>query len=203
GSSLIGPGQSHTVDVVIIAPYGLKESERWFYGGYLNFELAWGGSDADVQTLVVPYAGFNGDFSKLDVLAEPSSDFPRIVDNDLKTHDDLTAFAADVNNTLVLEYRLDLPSRLVTATLLDSKNSTVGYLPDGYVEYATRNMRDAGTEMNEVEISGTVFTDSKLTKKISVPNGLYRAQIKALRPFGDTKKASDYQTWTSQVFSIA
>ncbi|KAJ1935958.1 hypothetical protein EC988_008331, partial [Linderina pennispora] len=191
------------IDVIIVAPYGLKESEKWFYGGFLNFELTWGGSGGDVQTYVVPYAGFNGDFSKLDVLAEPTSGFPQIVDTDLKTHDDLTTFGAAANNTLTLEYRLDLPSRLVAVTLLDRKNTTVGYLPDGYIEYATRNMQDEGSELNEVEISGTVYTDHKLSKKIRVPTGLYRAQIKALRPFGDLSKASDYQTWVSQVFSIA
>ncbi|KAJ1956365.1 hypothetical protein GGI12_005326, partial [Dipsacomyces acuminosporus] len=74
-SNTIAPGQRRRITVFIIAPFKLKESDKWYYGGFLNFTLQWDGESAQ-SSYVVPYAGFNGNYRKLDVLSVPSEGYP-------------------------------------------------------------------------------------------------------------------------------
>ncbi|KAJ1948326.1 hypothetical protein FBU59_001649, partial [Linderina macrospora] len=198
----IGPGSQRDIEVYIVAPYGLKESERWFFGGFINITLSWDGKCNNKKHYVIPYAGYNGDFTQVDV-ARSTDNYPLITDKDGTPHEDLTTFGADASNPLNLAFYMDLPSRLVSISLINSKNETLGYLPKGYREYVTRTLNDPATEGFVSVISGTVFTDTELTNSVQVPKGLYRAVLGALRPFGDITKQSDYQVMMSQVFSIA
>ncbi|KAJ1948331.1 hypothetical protein FBU59_001647 [Linderina macrospora] len=195
----IRPGQSRDVTVVVIAPYGLKDSERWFYGGFLNFTMSWDGESTGASSFVVPYAGFNGNYRQLDVLAEPSEGFPLLTDLD----GNVTTAAITENKPQLFSFRLELPSRVVSITLMDSAKKTLGYLPGGYLEYVSRNQQTQETLMYSVLVNGTVFKDTLMTQQVKVPAGQYQIQLNALRPLGNPKNPSDFQGWTSPAITFA
>ncbi|KAI8321006.1 subtilisin-like protein [Martensiomyces pterosporus] len=201
-NNAIAPGQSRRVTVFIVAPYGLKESDRWFYGGFLNFTLNWDGESTQ-SSYVVPYAGFNGNYRKSDVLSVPSEGLPIITDAQGNPATNLATYGATAAKPLVVNYRLEIPSRIVAVTLLDSHNKTLGYLPYGYSEYVIRNYQDPASFASSALVNGTVYKDTKAQVPVKVPAGLYHARVAALRPFGRPKTQSDYQTWDSPAFSLA
>ncbi|KAJ1965673.1 hypothetical protein GGI12_000620, partial [Dipsacomyces acuminosporus] len=198
----VAPGQERRITVFIVAPSNLKESDKWYYGGFLNFTLQWDGESAKTS-YVVPYAGFNGNYRKLDVLSVPSEGYPVLTDKQENRIDDLAHYGASANKTLVLRYRLEVPSRIVKATLIDSKNKTLGYIPYGYNEYVMRNYESVDRKLSFAIINGTVYKDTGARQPTQVPGGLYRTRLSALRPLGRPEVNSDYQTWDSPVFSIA
>ncbi|KAJ1965672.1 hypothetical protein GGI12_000619 [Dipsacomyces acuminosporus] len=189
----VAPGQERRITVFIVAPSNLKESDKWYYGGFLNFTLQWDG-ESTKTSYVVPYAGFNGNYRKLDVLSVPSEGGPAV---------DLTHYGASANKTLSLKYLLSVPSRIVKATLIDSKNKTLGYVPYGYSSYAVRSQQAEENYASFVTINGTVYKDAGARQPVQVPSGQYHVRLSALRPFGRPEVSSDYQTWDSPAFSIA
>ncbi|ORX74870.1 subtilisin-like protein [Linderina pennispora] len=202
GSSSVGAGKSRSVDVYIISPYGLKESGRWFYGGFLNFTLTWSG-ESKASSYVVPYAGFNGDYSKIDVLADPSEGLPVLTDINGKTLDSPTTFGANGTNPIAVNWRLEVPSRLVTLSLQNTKNVTKGYIVGGYNPYVPRNQQTADTYLYHGIVNGTVYSDAQGTKPVQLARGIYTVRLDALRPLGDAKSKSSCQTWVSPAFSVA
>ncbi|KAI8321007.1 subtilisin-like protein [Martensiomyces pterosporus] len=197
------PGQSRRITVFIVAPYGLKESDRWFYGGFLNFTLKWDGETRAPSNYVVPYAGYNGNYRKSDVLSVPSEGLPSITDMQGNAIANLTSYGATEAKPLAVNYRLEVPSRIVSLTLLDSRNKTLGYLPYGYYEYVIRNYEDPTLSTSGALVNGIVYNDTKATQQVRVPAGLYHVRLVALRPFGRAKVKADYQVWDSPVLSIA
>ncbi|ORX64684.1 subtilisin-like protein, partial [Linderina pennispora] len=159
-NNLVGPGQTRNIAVVITAPYGLKDSERWFYGGFLNFTMSWG--------------------------------FPLLAD----ASGNVTTAPVTEKTPQVFNFRLELPSRLVSITLQDSKKKTMGYLPGGYLEYVSRNLQTPETFMYSAVVNGTVFKDTLMTQRVKVPAGQYQINLNALRPLGNPKNPKDYQAWT-------
>ncbi|KAJ1949404.1 hypothetical protein EC988_004782, partial [Linderina pennispora] len=198
-NNLVGPGQTRSIAVVITAPYGLKDSERWFYGGFLNFTMSWGDKSNGASSFVIPYAGFNGNYRQLDVLADPSEGFPVLTD----ASGNVTTAPVTEKTPQVFSFRLELPSRLVSITLQDSKKKTMGYLPGGYLEYVSRNQQTPETLMYSAVVNGTVFKDTLMTQRVKVPAGQYQINLKALRPLGNPKNPKDYQAWTSPAISFA
>ncbi|KAJ1932062.1 hypothetical protein FBU59_006497, partial [Linderina macrospora] len=178
------------------------ESERWFYGGFLNFTLTWSG-ESKSSSYVVPYGGFNGDYSKLDVLSDPSEELPTLTDAEGNPLDSPATFGANETHPIVVNWRLEVPSRLVTLSLQDSKNKTQGYIISGYNPYVPRNQQTADTLLYTSIVNGVVYTDAQGTKPVRVIKGIYTVRLDALRPLGNTKNKGDYQTWISPAFSVA
>ncbi|KAJ2895448.1 hypothetical protein IWW38_002301, partial [Coemansia aciculifera] len=176
-------------------------SERWFYGGYLNFTLKWN-QEAATTSLAVPYAGYNGDYRVVDVLSTPSSGLPVLTDARQVAITDVSKLVVSANNTALLLYRLDVPSRIVSATLVDARGNTVGYLPYGYNEYNARNLPHGGNPLSGATLSDLAFTDKQASHAIKVPAGMYSVHLAALRPLGDPDNSNDYQTWDSDQYSI-
>ncbi|KAJ2812889.1 hypothetical protein FBU31_007525 [Coemansia sp. 'formosensis'] len=197
----VAAGQSKNVTVLVVAPPGLNESEKWFYGGYLNFTLKWDQESA-ASNLIVPYAGYNGDFRTADVLSTPSSGLPALTDPNQVNITDVSRLVVSENNTALLLYRLDVPSRIVSATLVDASGNTVGYLPFGYNEYNARNLPKGDNPLSGATVSTVVFTDKQASHAIKVPAGKYHVHLAALRPLGDASNSKDYQTWDSEQYSI-
>ncbi|KAJ2875981.1 hypothetical protein GGH93_001108 [Coemansia aciculifera] len=198
----VAAGQSKNITVIVVAPPGLRELEKWFYGGYLNFTLKWD-QESTASNLFVPYAGYNSDYRAADVLSTPSSGLPALTDSNQVAIADVSKLVVSANNTALLLYRLDVPSRVVSATLVDAGGNTVGYLPFGYNEYNARNLPKGDNPLSGATVSDLVFTDKGSAHAIKVPAGKYHVHLAALRPLGDANNSKDYQTWDSVQYSIA
>ncbi|KAJ1887255.1 hypothetical protein LPJ66_009213 [Kickxella alabastrina] len=202
-SQYIPAGQSRNFIVYIVAPYGLQESDRWFYGGFLNFTLKWNQEPAPSSNYVVPYAGFNGNYRALDVMTSSAqSGLPALADANLSIITDSSQLVIGKNTTAWLVYSIDVPTRVISATMLDNKNKTRGYLAYGYQEYNIRNLPNSGDSLSGAIITNKIYEDKEATVEIDVPPGKYHARLMALRPLGNPKNTSDYQIWDSPVFSI-
>ncbi|KAJ1941400.1 hypothetical protein EC988_006771, partial [Linderina pennispora] len=191
------------LEVFIVSPFGLKEEDRFFYGGYLNFTLIWDGEKDSPKTYTIPYAGFNGNYRKQDVLSDPKEELPILTDDEGNPVSELDNFGVNGSKPLVANFRLELPTRIISLTLLDPKNKTLGFLPEGYGEYVPRNQQGPSSFISYSIINGTVFEDKEATQPVQVPPGNYRVRLQALRPFGDPGKQTDFQIWDSPMFSVS
>ncbi|KAJ1845022.1 hypothetical protein LPJ70_002689, partial [Coemansia sp. RSA 2708] len=188
----IGPGLTGLVTVFITAPSGLDEADRWFYGGFLNFTMRWDGESTQ-SSYVVPYGGYNGDYSKINVLAPASTGLPAFVDDDGNVVSDVSAALAAKKKTH-LAYFMNMPSRLVTVNLVDAAGRFAGYLPHGYNANAVRTL-PAYYSYTTAALNGTAYMDKDLAKEATVALGKYHVRLSALRLFGNPKKSSDFEVW--------
>ncbi|KAJ2726273.1 hypothetical protein GGI07_000750 [Coemansia sp. Benny D115] len=195
-------GETRNVTVFIISPSGLKESEFWFYGGFLNFTMKWESEEQSTYH-VVPYSGYNGNYHRLSVLAPmASTGLPALADNSLNfIKDPSNLVISGTNNALVL-FSLVVPCRIFSATLINSSRETVGYLTYGYQDYVSRNLPNSNTPISAVSVRNVVYKDKEQTIEVIVPSGKYHVQLKALSPLGDPNKLQDYEVWDSPTFII-
>ncbi|KAJ1722308.1 hypothetical protein LPJ53_003258 [Coemansia erecta] len=189
--------------VYIVAPSGLQESDRWFYGGFINFSLKWDG-DTACSEYVVPYAGFNGNYRRLKIFTpNDSSGLPALANSSQGILSDPSQLVISGNATALLLYSIEVPTRILSATMVSSTGKVVGYLGYGYVEYDIRNLPLGETPVSGAIIANSVFSDKEETTEVDVPPGRYHARLMALYPFGNPKNPEDYQTWDSPEFTIA
>ncbi|KAJ1899139.1 hypothetical protein LPJ66_002304 [Kickxella alabastrina] len=199
----VAPGTSQRVYVRIIAPTGLSTNDKWFYGGYLRFNLLWDDRVGTAQSLHVPYTGFVGDYTKLDVLSAPEGGLPFVsLKGSTDVLEDNAHVIIDSTHKLVVHYRLEHPTRLLKLRLVDDANATQGYLPNGYVEYIGRNYQSARGRYSNSTINGTLYQDTDLTKPFETTPGAYRVRIDALRPLRNPSDPEGYQIWHSPRFII-
>ncbi|KAJ1726019.1 hypothetical protein LPJ61_005476 [Coemansia biformis] len=197
----IAPGASVQVSVRIFRPTGLPESERWFYGGFLDFRLQWGG-DAAARSHTVPYIGYNGDYRKIGVLAPASSGFPALVDMDGNPISNPAALTVSAKKPASIAYFLNMPTHEVAISLVSAAGKAVGYLPGGCFSRGHRTLPSTALSALAT-INGTVSTDCAGTNFVNVAPGKYHVQLSVLGLFGNPNTASDYETWDSELFSIA
>ncbi|KAJ2721247.1 hypothetical protein GGI07_004080 [Coemansia sp. Benny D115] len=199
----IAPGESQLVRVRIMAPTGLSNDDKWFYGGYLRFNLLWDDEVGTTQALHVPYTGYIGDYTKLDVLSAPEEGFPYVsVKGSAEPLEENSLVTIDATHKLAVHYRLEHPTRLLKIRLVDDANATQGYLPYGYSEYVGRNYQGSRNRYSNSTINGTLYHDSDLTKPFMAAPGAYRVRIDALRPLQDPSDPEGYQVWHSSRFII-
>ncbi|KAI7825577.1 peptidase S8/S53 domain-containing protein, partial [Kickxella alabastrina] len=184
----VAPGTSQRVYVRVVAPTGLSTNDKWFYGGYLRFNLLWDDRVGTAQSLHVPYTGFVGDYTKLDVLSAPEGGLP--FDN--------AHVIIDSTHKLVVHYRLEHPTRLLKLRLVDDANTTRGICP----MYIGRNYQSARGRYSNSTINGTLYQDTDLTKPFETTPGAYRVRIDALRPLRNPTDPEGYQIWHSPRFII-
>ncbi|KAJ2497838.1 hypothetical protein GGH96_004793 [Coemansia sp. RSA 1972] len=200
GNTLVPPRQSTNITVFIAPPLGLPEAERWFYGGFINFKLAWDG-ETTASSHVVPYAGFNGDMRKLSVLASAPVGPPFLADSELEPIENVSELTISTDTDVYLAVALDLPTRIFAATMVDATNTTRGYLPLGYNEYVGRTLLDENPYY-VIPVNRTVFHDTQMTNSSELDAGSYHVHLKVLRPFGDPARESDFQVWDSDTFKL-
>ncbi|KAJ2446179.1 hypothetical protein IWW43_001138 [Coemansia sp. RSA 1935] len=200
GNTLVRPGQSTNITVFIAPPLGLPESERWFYGGFINFKLTWDG-ESTAFSHVVPYAGFNGDMHKLSVLASAPIGLPFLADSELEPIENVSELTISADTDVYLAVALDLPTRIFAASIVDATNTTRGYLPLGYSEYVGRTLLDEAPYYT-IPVNRTVFHDTQMTNSSELSAGSYHVHLKVLRPFGDPARESDFQIWDSDTFKL-
>ncbi|KAJ2846719.1 hypothetical protein J3B02_004340 [Coemansia erecta] len=199
----VAPGASQVVEVRIKAPSGLSAKDRWLFGGYLRFNLLWDDQSGTAQTLHVPYTGFVGDYTKLDVLSVPEEGLPFVgLKGSPDALEDNVRVAIDSEHKLAVHYRLEHPTRVVKLRLVDDANATVGYLPYGYIEYLGRNYQSERGRFSNSTINGTLYQDADLTRPFETQPGAYRVRIDALRPLRDPNDPEGYQIWHSPRFII-
>ncbi|KAJ2627131.1 hypothetical protein GGF44_004819 [Coemansia sp. RSA 1694] len=199
----VAPGATQRISVRIIAPSGLSQSDKWFYSGYLRFNLLWDDQVGTAQSLHVPYMGFLGDYTKLDVLSSPDEGLPFVSlrgSTDALVDDDHVVI--DAAHRLSVHYRLEHPTRLLKMQLVDEANVPQGYLPYGYIEYLGRNYQGSSSHYSNSTINGTLYHDTDLTKSFATAPGTYRVRIDALRPLRNPSDSEGYQTWTSPKFIL-
>ncbi|KAJ2160332.1 hypothetical protein GGF46_002325 [Coemansia sp. RSA 552] len=195
----VAPGKTASLTVTITAPSGLDESGRWFYGGFVNFALQWEGEET-TSSQVVPYGGFNGEFSKLRVIPDGTYGVPGFADVEGNT-----VSAADVDIRAESEFyfglSLDMPTRQVEVGLMDANGKFVGYLENGVATNVPRTFVAVGPPLY-FSLNGRVHTSHDAEELIDVLPGKYYIFVKALRTFGNPAKATDFETWTSDLFTI-
>ncbi|KAJ2617038.1 hypothetical protein H4S08_000522 [Coemansia sp. RSA 1365] len=198
----ISAGKTGEFTVFIVAPKGLKDSENWYYGGFINFDLQWDGEETH-SSYVVPYAGYNGDYTAQNVLSPSSEGLPALVDMNLTAIEDPSKLVIGGNTAALVVFGIAIPSRQITLTLVNSgTGKSLGYLLDGYYEYSGFTCPNCTATAGAALLNGTVFTDEKLVETINAPAGLYHVHLKALRPFGEIGNDDDYQIWDSGDFCI-
>ncbi|KAJ2005377.1 hypothetical protein GGI04_001348 [Coemansia thaxteri] len=199
----VAPGGSQRIQVRIIAPSGLSLSDKWLYSGYLRFNLLWDDQVGTAQSLHVPYMGYLGDYTKLDVLSSPSEGLPFIsIKGSADALADGSHVAIDGAHRLSVHYRLEHPTRVLKMQLVDEANATLGYLPYGYIEYLGRNYQSSSARYSNSTINGTLYHDTDLTKPFATAPGTYRVRIDALRPLRSPSDPDGFQTWVSPKFIL-
>ncbi|KAJ2596235.1 hypothetical protein GGF39_003528 [Coemansia sp. RSA 1721] len=199
----VPPGASQVVEVRIKAPSGLSAEDKWLFGGYLRFNLLWDDQAGTAQTLHVPYTGFVGDYTKLDVLSAPEEGLPFVsLKGSPDALEDNAHVTIDGDHKLALHYRLEHPTRVIKLRLVDDANATVGYLPYGYLEYIGRNYQSVRGRYSNSTINGTLYSDADLTRPFDTQPGAYRVRIDALRPLRDPSDPEGYQIWYSPRFIV-
>ncbi|KAJ2160074.1 hypothetical protein GGF46_002532 [Coemansia sp. RSA 552] len=198
----VAPGKTADLTVFIVAPRGLRDSEQWYYGGFLNFTLQWDGETTTCHHMV-PYGGYNGEYSAQDVLPPPESGLPMLIDVNAKPIKDLSAVAIENNATVFVMYSLVMPSREVTLALVDSATGRrLGYLPDGYVPMSGRSCPDCLAPGFTAPLVSFVSTKKDANAFVPVPPGTYHVHLRALCPLGEVGNEDDYQTWDSPDFDV-
>ncbi|KAI9502206.1 hypothetical protein GGI25_003344 [Coemansia spiralis] len=199
----IAPGATQRIDVRIFAPTGLSLADKWFYSGFLRFNLLWDDQTGTTQSLHVPYMGFLGDYSNLDVMSVPAEGFPYVsMKGSADALEENSHVSIDSEHRIAVHYRLEHPTRTLKLQLVDETNSTLGYLPYGYLEYVGRNYQRGRGRYSNSTINGTLYHDTDLTRPFEAQPGTYRVRIDALRPLRDPSDPEGYQVWYSPKFAI-
>ncbi|KAJ2780765.1 hypothetical protein H4R18_003277 [Coemansia javaensis] len=198
----IAPGASATVSLTITRPTGLEESAHWFYGGFAQFSMQWEDS-AQPSKYVVPYAGYNGDYTKLNILAPAAAGLTGIADKNKRLVGDVAGLVVGAGRPAYLRAFLNLPTQRAVATLVGADGKTAGYLPDGgcvdLVSRSSPSTHDAFT----ATLNGTVLSSCDSAIPTPVAPGKYRVRAAFLRPFGSPARVADYEAWDSGLFSVA
>lgn len=199
----IQPGGSQRVQVRIVPPAGLGMNDRWFYGGYMRFNLLWDDQVGTTQTLHVPYMGYLGDYTKLDVLSQPSENLPSLgVRGSAETLKEGSHVAINRTQRLSVHYRLEHPTRILKLRLVNEDNVPLGYLPYGYLEYMGRNYQGRKSRYSNSTINGTLYQDPDLTRPFKASPGTYKVRLDALRPLRNPDDPEGFQVWYSPKFVL-
>ncbi|KAJ2435790.1 hypothetical protein IWW41_000659 [Coemansia sp. RSA 2522] len=192
----VAAGQTMQFNVSIILPFGLAESERWYFGGFFNFTIMFDHEDYTMQH-VVPYAGYNGDFSKINVLSPLSMGLPAFMDSEGNFIEDISTAKFDSENSTYLAFGLDVPTSFMYSVFIDSKNETVGYAADGNGVYLPRTLPTYDPYFR-FTVNKTILAGDDFSQSAILPDGKYRLRIAVLRPFGDAGNDDDFEMWDSE-----
>ncbi|KAJ2663358.1 hypothetical protein IW148_002488 [Coemansia sp. RSA 1199] len=145
---------------------------------------------------VVPYAGYNGDFSKINVLSPPSMGLPAFMDIE-GNFTDISTAKFDSENPILLAFGLDVPTAFLYSVFIDSDNKTVGYLADGNGVYVPRTT-PLTIPVFTVTVNNTVLAGDDFSQTAIIPDGKYKLRLAVLRPFGDPGNDEDFEMWDSE-----
>jgi subtilisin family serine protease len=192
-------GGSATFNVTIAANATL--ADRSIYGGYVTLTPQGGG-----ETLRVPFAGFKGDYQTTQVLTPTALGFPWLAQlvgtsylNRNATGATYTMANGDIPYFLM---HLDHLSRRIR---LEASDAVTGrsWFRVSDDQYVTRNSTPGGFftfTWDGTTSTGKGKNDSQWR---TVPNGQYVVKVSVLKALGDESNPAHWETWTSNVITIA
>ena len=182
-----------TVTVTIEANAALVD--RGVYGGYVTLTPTGPGATA----LVVPYAGFKGDYQTTTLLRASTAGYPWLATMNGTTPTNCPTGCsftmADANSRPNVVLQLAHHARTLKLEAFDavSGESRGTIIEDAYVG---RNSSPATTAFFAYPWNGETSMGTQ-------PNGDYTIRLSVLKPLGDAANPADWETWTSPVLTIA
>ncbi|KAK3391845.1 peptidase S8/S53 domain-containing protein [Sordaria brevicollis] len=190
----LGPGQKRTVTVLAIPPKGLDAKRLPVYSGYITLN----GTDSTGYSL--PYQGVVGSMHSVTVLDKQYSYLSQSSDATLapvaagtvftlppagKANE--TQYANTVYPTVVLT--LAMGSAEVRADVINARGKSIGQVITFPAYWNPRGTFDWNW-------------DGALADGSYAPAGTYKITLKALKIYGNARKPSDWETQTTESFTI-
>ncbi|MGC3995918.1 MAG: S8 family serine peptidase [Propionicimonas sp.] len=207
-------GKTATVTVSLKQP---KLAAGWLYGGWITLTK----SDKS-KTLVVPFTGMAGDYQKVKVLQgiwdvnsdqtalEEVYDLPALAESaelgtiiepaDAKPSFDLS----DSDHMPYVLFHFDYPVadaylNVFRATSSGKKGAEVF---SGYKTFLETGELGRDDSYYAVAFDGKIPFNASTSAGLTVPDGDYVIELRVLKAGGNTKKSTDWETWTSPAFAI-
>ncbi|KAI9267864.1 peptidase S8/S53 domain-containing protein [Sporodiniella umbellata] len=199
--------QQVTISIRILPPENVEQPS--IYSGYIVI------SKGEGDEKYIPYAGFTSNFSELPVLVNNAT-MPRLLSP-----------RVNILSPAIVAFQLAESSPMVTITAVDTitPEKTYGFIPDGFITFAGRNVADDPNDVYVLSWHGDVldtpeqaaastvrqsktqaniitpaspyaFESTALSGK-KLPKGKYKLKLTALRPLGDPNRPEDFDTWLS------
>ncbi|KAL0952205.1 hypothetical protein HGRIS_008814 [Hohenbuehelia grisea] len=217
----VSPGSSRRVSVIFRAPSGIDKMRLPVYSGFIKVA-------SKTETLQVTYLGVAGDLKKQSVLDNTDGYFgvklPVGIDAGATpiSSESVSNFSMSGSDVPTFLYRLAFGTPLVRFDLVDknikfkptiAKRDWLSWLwpweddvtdvptigPLQELSYVPRNSHLTTRQDNGY--NGFPF-DGKFANFTRVENGEYRVLLRALKVTGNPKRANDYESWLSPVFTI-
>jgi subtilisin family serine protease len=198
-SVTVPAGSSASFMVTIDANAALPN--RSIYGGYVTLTPQGGGA-----TYRVPFSGFKGDYQSTQVLTPTANGFPWLASLAGGTYTNRNAtgwtysmVGGDIPYFLM---HLDHHSRRIRLEAFDAVTGQSWFRVSDD-EYVTRSATPGG--FFAFTWDGTTFTGKgrNASQLYTVPNGTYVVRVSVLKALGDESNPAHWETWTSNVITIA
>jgi len=185
-------GESSSVSVTVEANQFLSDNRQ--YGGYLVLTPTGGG-----DRLVVPYAGFKGDYQSIQALAPASVGLPwlaRIVGNSYFKEDAGAVYSMQGDDIPMVLLHL---SHQVRRLRIEVRDANTGRNWHRAVDFEYMGRNSGPTAFFALPFDGTTVTGKRLHL---VPDGTYVLEVSVLKALGDDNNPAHWETWTSPSFAI-
>lgn len=187
---VVPPNGTATFDVTITAHANLPE--RGLYGGWIKL------TDANGDSLRVPYQGLKGDYQSIKVLAPTANNFPWLATSSNGSYffaQSGTSFSLQNGQIPYILAHFDYQVRTFRMTAISRTGVNWGLAYEQ--EFMGRNNTPGG--FWSFSWDGTVEQNGQL---VEVPNGQYYLKIEVLKPLGDPSNPSHWEVWNSPSMAI-
>ena len=216
---VVHPGQTQQITAHITPPSDIDPSILPVFSGFIQIESA-------TETFHVTYLGLGASLKDAQVVDNTDTFFG--VDLPVLTNPAGTFLTNATNFTFVDEdvpqllMRLDFGTPLLRVDLVDpnekiattlNKRGTSSFLQDGKsgtfaqiktvgtlfeLDYQPRNTgANDGTGFNAFEFDSPTFANGT-----TIPNGMYKLLLRALKVTGDPTNEADFESWLSPVIGV-
>ncbi|ADV68820.1 S8 family serine peptidase [Deinococcus maricopensis] len=167
------------------------------YGGYIVLK------SQRVNSIVIPYSGFQGDYQKLVVLKDAMINgqtlpFPLLF-KDGDVADENTTYTLQNGDEPSVGVHFAHQSRRLMVTVVNASGQQVANLQTS--EYWGRNADDNWTS-NDSDVWDTFTWDGTLDDGQKAPDGTYRVKVRVLKALGDAENPAHYEEDFSPAFNI-
>ncbi|ORX48325.1 subtilisin-like protein [Hesseltinella vesiculosa] len=198
----VAAGKSVKINVKV-SPPKTDPKEHIMYGGYVQFKA----TTPSTPDVTVPYFGIVGRQKDLPIFDEGTPFLSNDAQGDSTIPNNQTIIIhsnANSNDSAVyIITRFVTPSPLFQAHVLDAKSGKVvgAAVPDQ--PFTPRNTFKPDNQIDVFGFDGTVYSATGSQAKAKpLPKGTYVLKLQALHMFGNPKKTSDWDSWTSGKIQI-
>ncbi len=202
---VVPPFSEVELNVVVTPPAGAPDKAQ--YGGYVDLE------STTSPNIVVPYAGFKGDYQSLQSLGDliiggTKYNAPLLADDGAEelypegaTLSSLPDYTFQNGDAPYLVVNFAHQIRTLTFELLDGNGAVVETLSRN--EYLGRDCTNDLSKASSTCGAYNIFDwDGKLSNGQDAPTGVYQLRLKALKPLGDLSNPAHTEVYTSQRFAV-